>query len=138
MVIKEEDGVFDLIGNHVSLTILHKSLRISNPDVNPMTSLAYFIFPFLPRTILHRVHPGRRFDHRAKLLPVFKGELTIDPMPRSMKSYLDRLLDDERRIPIDHDIGVVSVDGEILGKRRGNEEDEGEVKAEESKPDRPE
>jgi len=32
---------------------------------------------------------------------------------------------------MDHDIGVVSVDGEILGKRRGNEEDEAKTEVEE-------
>jgi len=33
---------------------------------------------------------------------------------------------------MDHDIGVVSVDGEILGKRRGNEKDKGEAEVEEN------
>jgi hypothetical protein len=37
-----------------------------------------------------------------------------------MKGHLDRLLDDERRVSVDRDIGMVSVDGEILGKRRRN------------------
>jgi hypothetical protein len=54
------------------------------------------------------------------LIPVFKGDHTIEPMPWSMKGHLDRLLDDERRVSVDRDIGMVSVDGEILGKRRRN------------------
>ena len=138
MVIKEEDGVFDLIGDRVSLTVFHKPFRISDPDVNQMIFLARLIFPFLPGSVLHREHFGRRFDHMSKLISVFERNLTVDSMSRSMKRYLDGLLDDEGRILMDYDIGVVSVDGEILGKRRRNEEDQVEAEAEKDKPERPE
>jgi hypothetical protein len=74
----------------------------------------------------------------SKLISVFERNLTVDSMSRSMKRYLDGLLDDEGRILMDYDIGVVSVDGEILGKRRRNEEDQVEAEAEKDKPERPE
>jgi hypothetical protein len=101
--------------------------------VNHMIFLAHLIFPFVPGPVLHREHFGRRFDHVSNLLPVFERNLTVDPMSRSMKRYLDGLLDDEGRILMDYDIGVVSVDGEILSKRRGNEEDEVKAEAKEKK-----
>jgi hypothetical protein len=50
-----------------------------------------------------------------------------------MKRYLDGLLDNEGRILMDYDIGVVSVDGEILGKRRRSKKDEVKVEAKENK-----
>ncbi len=45
MIIKKEDRIFNLLGDHIGLTVSHKSLWITNPDMDEVAAPGHLIFP---------------------------------------------------------------------------------------------
>ena len=121
MVLQKENGIFDTIGNHISLIPLDISSRMADPDVQDRAILFDLVFPDLPFIVFDGMDLDRGDKGLPKFIPVFERNLPVDAVPGPVKFDVNRLLNRKRRIRMDRDIGVKFGDGKKLGKDKGRE-----------------
>ena len=90
VIIEEEDGIFDPVGNHIRLASIDKPVCIADPYIELSDRL---YSPYNSTSSLrHRLRRARvrcRYD-LPEVVSVFERNVSINPVPRSMKRDIDR------------------------------------------------